>query len=227
MIVVGDIVGDRRDLRLEAGPGAKLEVTFGIGFGQRPGRIGDRAIMLGETFERFPAQVEAVEIRVGIFQPGDDAQRMGIVVEPAGVGERGRQRILAGMAERRMAEVVGEAQSLGQIFVEAERAGHRPADLRDFEAVGQAHPEMVAVGGDEHLGLVAEAAEGDRVDDAVAVALEDVAGPARAGVGFGMEAAARLAWLSGDAWRKLHSVASGTILSESELVHLNASMPTV
>ena len=117
--------------------------------------------------------------------------RVGIVVEPAGIGQRGVERILAGMAERRMAEVVGEAQRLGQILVEAERAGHGPADLRDFEAVGQADPEMVAVGRDEHLGLVAQAAEGDRMDDPVAVALEDVARAARAGVGFGMKAAAR------------------------------------
>ena len=86
------------------------------------------------------------------------------------------------MAERRVAEIVGQAQCFGQILVEAERPGHRPPDLRDFQAVGQADSKMVAVGGDEHLGLVAEAAEGDRVDDAVAVALENVARAARARV---------------------------------------------
>ena len=57
---------------------------------------------------------------------------MGIVVEPAAVDERRGQRILAGVAERRVAEVVREAQSLGQVFVEAERPRHRAADLRDF-----------------------------------------------------------------------------------------------
>ena len=41
---------------------------------------------------------------------------------------------------------------------------------------------MVAVGGDEHLRLVAQAAEGDRMDDPVAVALEGVARPARAAI---------------------------------------------
>ena len=106
--------------------------------------------------------------------------RVRVVVEPARIGERGVERILAGMAERRMAEVVGKAQRLGQVLVEAERPGDGPADLRDFEAVGQPDPEMVAVGRDEHLRLVAQAAEGDRMDDAVAVALEDVA-RARAG----------------------------------------------
>lgn len=37
---------------------------------------------------------------------------------------------------------------------------------------------MVAIGRDEHLRLVAEAAEGDGMDDPVPVALENVAGPA-------------------------------------------------
>ncbi len=100
---------------------------------------------------------------------------MGVVVEPANVGERARQRILAGVAERRVAEIVGEAQRLGQILVEPERPGDRPADLGDFDAVGEPDPEMVAVGRDEDLGLVAQAAEGDRMDDPVAVALKDVA----------------------------------------------------
>ena len=81
------------------------------------------------------------------------------MVEAAGLRHRRLERILAGMAERRMAEIVGEAQRLGQILVEPERAGDRPADLRDFEAVGQADAEMIAVGRDEDLGLVAEPAE--------------------------------------------------------------------
>ena len=147
--------------------------------------------MLGKPFERFPAEVEPVETRVGRFEPGHQADAVGVVVEPAGVRHRTLQRILAGMAERRVAEVVGEAQGLGEVLVEAERAGDRPADLRDFDAVGQADAEMIAVGGDEHLRLVAQAAEGDGMDDPVAVALEDVARPARAGVDFRMGPAAR------------------------------------
>ena len=125
--------------------------------------------------------------------------RLGIVVEPAGIAQRGAQRILAGMAERRMAEVMGEAQRLGQVLVEPERAGDRAADLRDLQAVGQPDPVMIAVGRDEDLRLVAQAAEGDRVDDPVAVALEDVARAARAGIAFGVEPAARAGGVGGDA----------------------------
>ena len=141
---------------------------------------------------------------------------------PPAVGQRRVQRILAGMAERRMAEVVGEAQRLGQILVEAERAGHGPADLRDFEAVGQADPVMVAVGRDEDLGLVAQPAERDRVDQPVAVALEDVARAARAAIVLGMKPAARACWAGGERFeRKPHSPGSGAILSAWELVHCN------
>jgi hypothetical protein len=100
---------------------------------------------------------------------------MGVVIEAPRIGHRRLQRILAGMAEGRMADIVGEAERLGQILVEAERAGDGPADLRDLEAVGQADPIMIAVGRDEDLGLVPQPAERDGVDDPVAVALEGVA----------------------------------------------------
>ena len=38
VIVVGDVVGDRRDLRLQARPARQIEREFRIGLGQRPGR---------------------------------------------------------------------------------------------------------------------------------------------------------------------------------------------
>jgi hypothetical protein len=49
---------------------------------------------------------------------------------------------------------------------------------------------MISVRRNEDLRLVTKAAEGDAVDDAVAVALENVARAARAGALFGMKAAA-------------------------------------
>jgi hypothetical protein len=112
------------------------------------------------------------------------------MVETARIGHRRLKRILAGMAERRMAEVVGEAESFGQILVEPEGASHRTADLRDFDAVGQPDAVMVAVGRDKDLGLVAKAPERNRVDNPVAVALKYVARAARRPVGFRMGPAA-------------------------------------
>ena len=102
------------------------------------------------------------------------------MVEAAAIGEAAVERALAGMAERRMAEIVAERGGLGQVLVEAERAGERAGDLGHFQRVGQAGAVMVALVEDEHLGLVGQAAEGGRMDDAVAVAAELAAGRARA-----------------------------------------------
>ena len=227
VIVVGDVVRDRRDLRFEPRPASSSRSRSPFASAIAQLGLGDRPVMLRQPLERLPAQVQAVEIRIGIFEPGHDPKGLRIVIEAAGLGEGGVQRVLAGVAEGRVAEVVRQAQRLGQILVEAERARNRPADLRDLEAVGEANAIMVAVGRDEHLRLVAEPAKGDGVDDSVAVALEGVARPARPGTVFRMEAAARTCGTGGDAGGKGHSPATGTILSESELVQRSASMPTV
>src|SRR3546814_3248685 len=111
------------------------------------------------------------------------------MVEAAMRVERRLQRVLPRMAEGRMADVMRQAQRFGQVFVEAQRPRRRAADLRHLQAVGQADAEMIAVGRHEHLRLVAQAAEGDAVDDAVAVPLEHVAWPPHLPAGFGVEAA--------------------------------------
>src|SRR3546814_4478920 len=74
---------------------------------------------------------------------------MSVVVEPTFIHHRRLQRILAGVAEGWMADIVREAQRLGQILVEPERSRDRPPDLRDFEAVRQPDAKMVAVGRSE------------------------------------------------------------------------------
>ena len=75
---------------------------------------------------------------------------------------RGIERALAGMAEGRMAEIVGKRQRLGQVLVDAKRARDRAGDLRHFEAVGEARAVMIALVIDEDLGLVVEPPEGGR-----------------------------------------------------------------
>src|SRR5260221_1719524 len=126
-----------------------------------------------------------------------------------------------------MAKVVCEAQSLRQILVEPQRASHRPPDLRDFEAVRQPHPIMIAVGRHEHLGLVAQAPERDRVDQPIAIALEDIACTARATAILGVEPSARSFGAGCNKRRKFHSPASGAIRSAWEFVKFDAGMPTV
>ena len=126
--------------------------------------------MLDQAFERLPGEIEAIEARIFLFERGDDAKRLGIVIEAAGTFHRGVERALAGMAEGRMAEIVGKRERLGEILIDAQRAGERAGDLRHFEAVGQARAVVIAFVIDEDLGLVVEPPERRRMQDAVAVA---------------------------------------------------------
>ena len=90
----------------------------------------------------------------------------------AALAQRRVERVLAGVAEGRVAEVVAEPDRLGQVLVEAERAGDRAGDPAGLERVGEAGAVVVAFGRDEDLRLVLEPAKRLRVDDPVAVALE-------------------------------------------------------
>ncbi len=83
------------------------------------------------------------------------------------------------MAERRMAKIVRQRQRLGQILVEPERARERAGDLGHFQRVGQPRAVVVALVEHEDLGLVLEAAECGRMDDAVGIAAERAARRAR------------------------------------------------
>ncbi len=91
------------------------------------------------------------------------------MVEAALPRHGGIERPFAGMAEGRMAEVVGKGESLGQIFVHSERARHGAGDLRHFEAVGEPGSVVIALVIDEDLRLVGQPAESGRMQDAVAV----------------------------------------------------------
>src|SRR6185437_6090259 len=76
------------------------------------------------------------------------------------------------MAERRVADVVRQRQRLGEVLVEAQAARDGARDLRHFEAMRQPGAVVVALVIDEDLGLVLQAPERGRVNNAVAVALE-------------------------------------------------------
>ena len=113
-----------------------------------------------------------------MLQRGDDAQRLGVVVEAAVLGETGVQRALAGVSERRMADVMRQRQRLGEVLVQAELAGDGTSDLGDFQRMRQPGAIMVALMEHEDLRLVLEAAKGGRMDHAVAIPPEGAAGGA-------------------------------------------------
>ncbi len=114
-----------------------------------------------------------------MLQRGDDAQGLGVVVEAAMGLQAGIERALAGMAERRMAEVMRQRQGFREILVETELPGQRAGDLRHFQRVGQPGAVMVALVEHEYLGFVLQAAKGGGMDHPVAIAPERAAGLAR------------------------------------------------
>ena len=87
------------------------------------GRLLQRAVVLDQPLQRLPGQVQPVEAGVTALQQGDHAQALGVVVEAAERLHRQPQRFFAGMAERRMAEVVRQRQRLRQVLIQPQRAG--------------------------------------------------------------------------------------------------------
>ena len=143
---------------------------------------------------RIPSRVSNVRLRpakarVALLELIDDAQRLQVVLEAAEVAHALVERVLARVAERRVAEVVREADRLDEILVQAQRARDRAGDLRDLERVREPRAVEVALVVDEHLRLVDETAERRGVNDAVAIALELRAQRRRR---LGMPAAARV-----------------------------------
>ncbi len=116
-------------------------------------------------------QVQALSVALEHL---DHPQRVLVVAEAAAaaLAQRRVERLLADVAEGRVAEVVAEPDRLGQVLVEAERAGDRAGDPAGLERVREPRPVVVAFGRDEDLRLVLQPAEGLGVDDPVAVALE-------------------------------------------------------
>ena len=92
-----------------------------------------RGTMLEDTLAGFEHQVQAGEVGVLGLQVVDDAQRLQIVLEAAVVAHAGVECVLAGVAERRMAQIVRQRDRLDQRFVQAQRVRHGARDLRHFE----------------------------------------------------------------------------------------------
>ena len=120
----------------------------------------------------MPSRTSHVRFRpcAVVLQDVDDAEALLVVVEAAR-----HQRVddaLAGVAERRVAEVVAERDRFRQLLVQPQHFRDRARDLRDLERVRETRAVVVAGRREEHLRLVLQPAERLAVDDAVAVALE-------------------------------------------------------
>ncbi len=126
--------------------------------------------MLDDAFADLERQIEAGEIQVALLELLDDAQRLQIVIEALAVrAQQFVQLALARVAEGRVADVVDEGQGFGEIGIQAQGAGDGARDLRDFERVREPVAKVVGIPCGKHLRLCFEAAEGARMNHAVAV----------------------------------------------------------
>src|SRR3972149_1416713 len=130
------------------------------------------SLMFDDTLTHLPGEVQSWELRIAAFKRGDDSQRLLVMIEPPVLSHQAAQGSLASVPERRVAEVVSQADGLDQVFVSAERPGDAAPDLGNFQCVRETGPVVIPLGDDENLRLVLETTEGGRVDDTISIALE-------------------------------------------------------
>ena len=168
MVVVCDCIGNIRELRLESWL-LSLEKAL-TDFTELAGVL-FRAV-LQYSLASFISQIEPVKTRVLRFEFVDDAQRLKIMLEAAEILHAGIERVLSGVAERRVAQIVSEAYRFRQHLVESECACNRPANLRNFQGVRQPRAIKVTLVIHEYLCLVHEPAERRRMNNPVPVSLK-------------------------------------------------------
>ena len=137
--------------------------------------------MVQDAVPDLPGQVQASAVPFQLIH-----HAKALLVVPEGATEEGRERLLAQVPERGMPQIVAQRDGLGQILVQPQGPGGRPGDLGHLERMGEPDSVVVALRRDEDLGLVLEAAEGLRVNDAVAIQLES--GPEGIGLLFSLSA---------------------------------------
>ena len=161
MVDVGDAVGGGHDAALERfrADGA--------------GVVQDAVAHLGGKVEPPPVVLDALHhaqtLLVMPILGGYLGRRH---IDAAVAGQASRQGGLARMAEGGMPQVMAERDGLRQVLVEPERAGYAARYLRNLKGMGEPRAEMIAFGGQEHLGFVRQAAEALAMQDLIAIALE-------------------------------------------------------
>ena len=157
---------------------------FGEGGQHRAGQLQTagigRALQAGNDAEAL--RVALVALEIGALRSGEI-----MAFEQAGNAEPFADRILAGMAERRIADVVRQAgggddgaeiarfdilQPMPGDDFAADHGAQRATDATGLQAVRQAGAHVIALRQRENLGLVLQPAEGRGEHDAVVILLE-------------------------------------------------------
>src|ERR1700690_1745820 len=106
--------------------------------------LGVVARMLHNAFADGERQIEPAKSRIALFKPGDNAQRVEIVVEAESmIAERAVERFFAGVAKRGMPDVVRQSQRLCQFLIKSQSRCRCARDLSHLERMRQAAAEMI------------------------------------------------------------------------------------
>ena len=131
---VHDVGFETAHARFDAVPEPVVDRHVGRIHAELPGGpdgLAARPRVLRRRVEAGPGEVEtggtAVRVEALGLEPGEDAQRLGVPLEPADAGRDGVQRLLAVVTERRVAEVVGEARGVDDVRVAARARRRTPA----------------------------------------------------------------------------------------------------
>ena len=73
--------------------------------------------MLEDAFTHFEGKVEAIEIRIALLEVIHHSQRLQVMFKAAEIAHAFIERILPGMAERRVAQVVREGDGFDKVFM--------------------------------------------------------------------------------------------------------------
>ncbi len=184
---VGDVVGPVHDLGLEADLSLRralpdpledrrvVVVDAVLGASLAGPRVFDGGVQRGAG-EVEPGTAAVLGDDLGL-QPGQQAQALRVALEASAPGGELVERRLPVVAERRVAEVVGQAGGLHQVGVAAEGLPHLAADLRALQGMGQAGAGDVLAAAEglpraDDLGLGGEPAEPGAVQHPCPIALE-------------------------------------------------------
>ena len=146
VIDVGNQIGDAHDLPFER--------RGALGGLDADGRPFLALRVPADTVANLPREVESTPV---VLEHVHDAQALLVVPEPS--GHERVEHALAGVAERRMTQIVAERDRLGQLFVQSKHLRDRARDLRDLECVREARAVVVALRREEDLRLVLQPAE--------------------------------------------------------------------
>jgi hypothetical protein len=132
--VVGNFVREIAKLGFQSGLGPLQKPPADpTGFDSfQPARVDHRA-MLENALARLEAKVQAVKLRVALFERIDHPQALQVVLKTTVLRHAGVERVLASMTERRMPQIMRQCDGLHQVFIEPQRPRDGAAQLRHLQ----------------------------------------------------------------------------------------------